>query len=870
MSINKNGTVKRAGISWRQGWYALVSATGLLLAAPTMARAEPARFDIPAQPLAAALQAFAAQARMQLLYEQSAVADIRGNAVSGELERKAALEELLRNTGLEVIYSSEGAATIRPSSGAKRERANREGGRDAQGRSSVQGSPLRSGADLSAPRGLEEVIVVARRREENMQSVPVAITVVSQEALRENNVQTLSDLQYLVPSMSSTSGLTRDALNLGIRGQGTNGISGLPGVIAYLNEVPIPTDKDGNLAGGPGMLFDLESVQVLKGPQGTLFGRNTTGGALLLQSARPTNDLGGRVQLTYGNHDDREIDGAINVPLIDDKLLTRVAFSAQQRDGFTRILADPDHPNGVDADDRDTWSLRGTVSFQPIAEFQNDTIVTYSKYDSHGAPLILTNLNPNAGAPFLFPSMFDLLAQQQALGTRKVIPISTQLESSGSNLSVNNISRVEFGNDLAVRNILGYDEAKTDYQFDLDATELPVFNIPSTPRHQKIRQISEEIQLLGKALAGRLDWIVGGFYLKQKVPNSYVLQTATVFGFPSDAEYRQGDESKALFAQGAYDLSATVSGVKLTLGARYTWDDRYYSERGGALGASCAEPRTNCDIARTRKPDSSAYTWTAGVDYQLRPATLLYLTSRRGYRAGGSNLTTVNGNVVNFDPEYVTDVEVGIKSDWRIADSPIRTNVAIYRQKYSDMQVNQLVPGDTVITSITSNAATSKVWGAELEAIVQLTDDLQLNASFDYLDLDYTKLDEGVDAAQLEATRTVNRPRRKYSIGARYYLPIEQQLGRVSTQVTWSWQDSSGDLSQPGGEVDAFGLLNAAINWDDIAGKPFGASVFASNLTDKEYTAGVVSAYDLAGFTVQRFGEPRMYGIRFSYRFGEE
>lgn len=834
-----------------------------------MVCAEPAQFDIPAQPLVAALRAFAAQAQMQLLYEQSTVADIRGNAVSGELDKKTALEELLRNTGLEVVYSSEGAATIRASDAGKREKANAQSREPGRPRSGIGGS-LQTGADLSKTQGLEEVIVVARRREENLQSVPVSVSVVSHEALRENNVQTFGDLQYLVPSMSSTTGFTRDALNLGIRGQGTNGISGLPGVIAYLNEVPIPTDKDGNIAGGPGMLFDLESVQVLKGPQGTLFGRNTTGGALLIQSARPTNDLSGRIQLTFGNHNDREVDGAINIPLIEDKLLTRVAFRGQQRDGFTRLLAAPDHPNGVDADDRDTWSVRGTVTFRPTQGFQNDTIATYSKYDSNGAPLILTNLNPNGLVTMVFPSMVELFAQQQSLGTRKAIAVDTPLESSGSNLSLNNISRIELGDALAVRNVLGYDEAKTEYQFDLDATTLPIFNIPSTPRHQTIWQVSEELQFLGSALAGRLDWIVGGFYLKQKVPNSYVLQTSTIFGVPADAAYRQGDESKAIFAQSSYDLSAAIRGVKVTLGGRYTWDDRFYSQRGGTLGSICSEPQINCDISTRRESKSSASTWTAALDYQVTRETLLYLTSRRGYRAGGSNLVTVQGKVVNFDPEYVTDVELGVKSDWQIVKRPIRTNLAIYRQKYSDMQVTQLVPSDAGITALTANAASSEVWGAEFEAIFQLTDALRLSASFDYLDLDYTKFGEGVDEEQLEATRTVNRPRRRYTIGARYDLPLESPLGRVSTQVNWSWQDRSGDFTQPGGAVDAYGLLNATINWDGIGGKPFDASVFASNLTDENYTAGAFVGYDLSGTSSQRFGEPRMYGIRLRYRFGDE
>jgi iron complex outermembrane receptor protein len=149
---------------------------------------------------------------------------------------------------------------------------------------------------------LEEIIVTARRREENLQKVPISITELSPQQIRDNNITTLLDVQQLVPSLTVTTGNVgqRDSANVSIRGQGW-GSFGQPATAMYLNEVPIPTDYSNNLAGGPGLFFDLENVQVLKGPQGTLFGKNTMGGAILLQSARPTNDFGGRISVGYGN-----------------------------------------------------------------------------------------------------------------------------------------------------------------------------------------------------------------------------------------------------------------------------------------------------------------------------------------------------------------------------------------------------------------------------------------------------------------------------------------------------------------------------------------------------------------------------------------
>ena len=229
---------------------------------------------------------------MQLLYEYSAVANASGNAVSGDLDKHVALAKLLQGTGLQVLYSSAGTATVRPAGGDK-PKAETDRPDSAPLRLSEAGQ-VSAGGKLSADAAktsLEEIIVTARG-EEKVQTVPIAITVLSQAKLQNNNVVTLEDLQHLVPPLGgSASFATRDAFNVSLRGQTVSNLR--PGVVMYLNEVPIPTDitSAGGVAGGPGLLFDLENVQVLKGPQGTLFGRESVGGSILLQSARPKNDF---------------------------------------------------------------------------------------------------------------------------------------------------------------------------------------------------------------------------------------------------------------------------------------------------------------------------------------------------------------------------------------------------------------------------------------------------------------------------------------------------------------------------------------------------------------------------------------------------
>ncbi len=197
------------------------------------------------------------------------------------------------------------------------------------------------------------------------------------------------------------------------------------------------------------------------------------------------------------------------------------------------------------------------MTFHPLESFQNDSIVTYQKYTSHGSPLVLTDLNPATASP----AQFALLAEQQALGVRTLLPVNVNLASGGSNLAVDNISRLALSDDITLRNIVGLDVANQVFALDADATPLAVFEIPSTPRDQTFRQYSDEIQLLGSSLNKHLNWIVGAFYLDQVPTKNFVLQTGSLFGvLPFDVKFKQGQISKALFGQGTYGLDSILPG----------------------------------------------------------------------------------------------------------------------------------------------------------------------------------------------------------------------------------------------------------------------------------------------------------------------
>lgn len=886
------------------------------------------QFNLPEQTLSEALKSIGQQTTTNILFEPESVQNKTAPALRATLTTEQALEYVLQGTDLIAKQSAadtvlvrsrqpkqmpvaagagkttgsllhvggEGASGADPdiSSDADRSKAfwqkflvaQTEASSEAKG----EGRNADDGASHDGPRAeLEEIVVTARRKEEKVQTVPIAITVVSQQTLQDNNVYTIGDLQYLVPSMTATSTLfNRDSVNVAIRGQGTNRFGGSPGVVAYLNEVPIPTASLAQLAGGPGLLFDLDNVQVLKGPQGTLFGRSAVGGALLLQSARPTNEFGGRIQVGAGNYNNRELDAAVNIPVASDVLLTRFAFNGQQRDGFTRLLGSPSHPNGIDVDDRDFWSVRGTVSFQPSDRFHNDLIATYQDYDSNGSPHMITALNsdPAAGCngpcifPFFFPAYGALAAEQIALGIRTVIPSGVDTESAGSMFALNNLTSIELTDGLTLRNIAGYTESKTVTQFDFDTTVIPLYDGIVLPLHATTQQVTEELQLLGKAFGERLNWQIGAFYLENIAPNDFELTRQTQGFVTTDSEAKSGGKSRAVFGQATYDFSAAADGLSVTAGVRQTWDENFTISRGrdpiNPAPPVCTEPRVNCSFTSRNEQQSDAFTWTLGLEYQATSATLLYLQSRRGYRPGGENGVdpTTGLQLPDIKPEYVADLEFGVKSDWKIGNVPLRTNAALYYQDYSDIQATQFFTLDNngvpTLVSITGNAAQAELWGAELEAQARLTDDLTLNLNFDYLTFEYTEFGDTVlNTAELVRGEKQGRPQYKYGVGLRYRLPLAATIGDVSVRGDWSWQDDSGDPNlQIGGYVPAFGLLNLSANWDGVAGSPIDASLFVSNALDKEYSLGGTGFLNVYGIDFYRFGEPRMYGVRLRYRFG--
>jgi iron complex outermembrane receptor protein len=738
-------------------------------------------------------------------------------------------------------------------------------------------SPAQSTADPSSDTGsdvsatLGEIIVTAERRKEKIQEVPIAITAFTPDQLQKNDITSVQDLQFYVPSMTA-SGQQRDQLSVTLRGQGVNP-SGIPGVINYWNEIPIPGDHIAQVSGGPSLFYDMENVQVLEGPQGTLFGRNSVGGAILFQTRSAASTTQGYAELTYGNYNDRQFTGAVNLPIANDMIQVRVATDIQKRDGFTRSLV-----TGKELDDISSVSTRATVTLRPNSSFDNTLIIQTLNSANNGESYLFGAYEPGAGlaGPYDLSAIFK---QQLALGPRVTLGGDTPSRDDRSELLAADTLRFNVADNVTVRNILGFMKINTSWGADYDGTPYPILGF--MPVEDKTVQFTEEAQVLGTSFDNALNWQVGFFYLDSP-PQDFTQALQYVY---SDAvpllyiQYRQGAISKAPYAQISYNLTPKL---KLTVGARYTWDDLYSQNRQLYGDLSCAQP-TNADIycVTSQAAHSAAPTGTLALDYQISPSKMAYLTIRRGYRTGGyadpQSITRAS-----FGPEFVNDAEVGLKADWQLGTVLARTDIDAYYQDYTDIQtqVALFLPGG-LVDRTTLNAATARIVGVEFTGELKPMRALTLGATFSAMDFEYTQFNNYVSASDIAAileTPNNGAPKITYGLHAEYELPLPATLGKLSATAAWSWRSAvrsyyDNTYTSPilqGAFSEDYGLLNLGLNWVAIAGSKLDGSLFVTNATNTVYCVAcgaAGSSLDGLGYGIVEYGEPRMYGIRLRYTF---
>ncbi|HTZ69455.1 MAG TPA: TonB-dependent receptor [Acetobacteraceae bacterium] len=789
---------------------------------------------------------------------------------------------------------------------------------------------------------IEQVIVTARRRAERQQRVPTAITAFSGKELQRKGVVNTNDLARAVPNLS-IGGQTRSDSQFYLRGQTpgiiNQGVHNNSSVTIYFLEVP-------TLTSGPGEFYDMADVQVLKGPQGTLFGRNTTGGAILFTPARPRDDYEGYIQGRLGNYNDRELEGALNFPLVPDKLDLRVSGATARRDGFTTNI-----DTGEKLDDRDYDAYRVSLDAHINDSLDNLLVIDGRMINQNGTSSIPLEFNPDVvlkegvipgtNIPLTFggtgPSVFclegygpksagglgittpipgcpsgliqtyeaalkandvsyysnallhQLLALQRSLGPRQFASDANYFDQERS-FDATDITTWNINDDLTLKNIFGYRFERRNQAEDFAGTVLPLVRSTNTQGdwgEDALQQLSEELQLQGVAFNDKLHYIIGT-YLENADPGQPTISRALEFGPPPSLKslpelynpltvsssiidyHKFNDKSESVFLHGEYNLGDLLPGLKASAGLRYSWDERQASiNQLNSVGQCVARTQIYAVNGRPICFDSehaefTAPTWSATLSEQFDPKTLAYITLRRGYKTGGFNLPAprdLAGNVFDqsFQPEYVFDTEIGLKKDWMLWDSPMRTNIALFHDVYSSIQASFATVAGGTIASVVQNAGRAHIDGMELEHTALITPNFQVSGYFSLLRAVFSTpfLQEGIN---LKGTQLFYSPIQKYGITGIYTLPLPERLGSlgITGDFSLSTHYTIADPLDPMAYFKGQENLNVRVDWNRFLGKPLDFSFIMTNALNKTYPVGGYPIYGLAGFRADIYDEPRM------------
>lgn len=722
---------------------------------------------------------------------------------------------------------------------------------------------------------LEEVIVTARRTDERLQNVPVAVTALSGDALANQQVNSLQDLQYMVPALSFSQSVSRNNNRISIRGQGTSYGSPFSAVELSFAEVPVS-------GGASQPFYDLQSVQVLKGPQGVAFGRNSSGGAIIITPIRPKYTYEAYVSGLVGNFNAREVEGMVNLPLIADKLAVRAGAHIERRDGWTENVL-----LGTKLDDKHLDSARLSVLFQPTGQFENYTVLAYQYLDVSGSANHMLAYNP-AGqvGQFYRPPFYSgpynpaqEAALALALGRDKI-----RSDFDGYNnlrtWLVANTSTLRINDRLRVKNIFGYQRLGGEAAgTDMDGIPLSIITLGNNRAlgdGPVTRILTNELQVQGELGDDGPRWLAGVFVSQQepvkggKPGSSASLEglTITQTSAPSVTYSNTEQSSKAAFGQVTLPLGFVRDGLSLTAGARHTTDTIKESTliRQGVAQVCTSDP--TCAYIN-RKGSWKGWNYAITLDYQIDENTLVYAAHRRGFKGGGMNRISAPRALWNVQPEYVKDVEFGVKTDWSLAGMPARTNAAVFNQWYKDIVRTEFVFLAGTAFNINTNIAEAIVRGGELEQTLIIADRLELMAGYSYTEAYFTK----AGASPIPFKHFPEVPEHKLNLTAVLDLLKSETAGNVSAVLSGAYQ-SSRAYDQNAVSTQAFQkgytLIDGRLNWKNAMGRQgLDASLFVKNATDEEYILAGGDFLNTLGFIQGIYGEPRTFGLEVRYAFGQ-
>lgn len=727
--------------------------------------------------------------------------------------------------------------------------------------------PQEASVPVAAPASAaaDDIVVTAQKRSESLQRVPIAITAVTTTELQRSGISDIQSLTKLVPNLYLGENL--GAARIAIRGVGLEALTpGAEGSVAFHIDGVYISRPIAALAS----FYDVKQVEAVRGPQGTLYGRNATGGTINLITAEPTEELSGYANLTVGNYDLVRAQGAISGAIVPGLLSARIAFQTENHAGYGKNIV-----TGHDIDDRDSRAVRGKLLFTPANRLRIEISGDYyHRRDASGGYHFLGAGGFSAPGVPVTPTGIAL----GGYGPDRIRDLANDYDphQSVEAWGVSGKAIYDITGDISLTSLTAF--RKTDYVSiaDIDGTSAYT---SVTEQNEHDRQFSQELQLSGKT--ADLTWLLGFFYFNENDRGAIVLplSNATV-GVPAAQAYNtQGyfaggrirTDAIAVFGQATYEI---VPRLRLTLGGRYSTEKKYDNDEFLFDVLTPYDPRVPLNLIRlNRSVRFNAFTPRVAADFQASQNLLIYGSWSRGFKSGTYNLGGLQDPV---KPEKVSAFEAGVKST--TLDGRLRLNLAGFYYDYSDLQVGKVVNASLAL----ENAATARIYGIEAEGSVKLTDRFSIDANASWLHARFTKfisadparpfgdgrtIDGGVPAFDLSGNTLSQAPDFTAFAGAQYAIPA--RFGGVSIRGEVSWRDriyftpfNVKYVSQPQNTK-----LNAFVNWQSNSGK-YNASLFAKNITNRTTISNAIISSSLFGFPINAFlDEPRTYGISFGHKF---
>jgi iron complex outermembrane receptor protein len=722
--------------------------------------------------------------------------------------------------------------------------------------------------------GLSDIVVTARRFAENLQDTPVSVTALGGDDLREASISNLTDLQTRTPGLQ-VAPPPNGALSaiISIRGILSNEIAPNydPSVGIYVDGVYV-----GNTVGALIDNFvDINRVEVLRGPQGTLYGRNTTGGAYNIYTEVPTARLGGELTAGVGNYDRRSLSGVLNLPLGQGGAALRLVGSFLDDDGYGRDVGN-DRPLA----DRNIRILRGTlrVPLGPRTELlvradwqkarSGGSIVNPVLLVPGGAAHVtlalerfgLAGLTPAGLAAAL--DIWNADAAGDRFTTQYILPDFTRTQGWGGSVTITH--DLGFAN---LKSISAYRELESAVDYDF----APLALIAHPSERTRIHQLSQEFQLDGTVLDGRLRYVAGLFYYRQTYTDTAAIQLIPALGAIPTTFFNDNGRTSSAAGYGQATFALTPN-LNITAGLRYTSEHKRLAV-ANFNGASCGLPPSLltggvCLLDRSLSFDDFSHTF--GVDWRPTRGLMLYARRSRAFKSGGlpQRLTLDPQSAATFLPETVVTYELGLKSE--LSGNRLRFNAALYSSDYTNIQRSVVVPGFAggPPTSVVQNAASARIQGFELEAAAIPVRNLELAASVAYTDANYRQFRDGL-GRDLSGQAFQNQPKWTYSLTGAFNQPTS--FGAARAELNWYWR-SSADLF-PNGAAPAiyriapsYGLLNGRLSVT-LDSPNIELALWARNLLDRHYINLVFDLSDSLGTVISSPGAPRTFGVEARLRF---